>query len=253
MPTDRAIGTTIAGGTSWYSSSAVVCCRPHRASSLTATVGSALPKARGTNRSGPVAQPRPQHHDCPPASPGWNTRSRSARRPTRAGCGSTRCPLHSLTARLGAHLSVGELFVAPILQRADLDFVTSAAWPRHLRTMHAGLGERRDAAAQAGCPLLARRSLPSTQGRSVSLDRAPRRLRRRAVRARGGARGDRHQPWSSLGPRRSTRVIRASELRGRRGPTPLLMDTEARDRSSEMSPSEEISAPADSRNAVKPG
>lgn len=52
-------------------------------------------------------------------------------------------------ARLRAHVAIGELFVAPIIQETALDLVTSSAWPRHLRRLQTGLRERRDAAVDA--------------------------------------------------------------------------------------------------------
>ncbi|MDX6260400.1 MAG: hypothetical protein QOH84_2088, partial [Kribbellaceae bacterium] len=47
--------------------------------------------------------------------------------------------------RLRAIQLVDSFFVSRPLQEAALDFVTSTAWPRHLRSISAGLSERRDA------------------------------------------------------------------------------------------------------------
>jgi DNA-binding transcriptional MocR family regulator len=58
-------------------------------------------------------------------------------------------------ARLRAARVLDDFFVAGPLQQAALDFVTSPAWPRHLRTLRAELRARRDALLDA-----VRRHLP---------------------------------------------------------------------------------------------
>jgi DNA-binding transcriptional MocR family regulator len=59
-------------------------------------------------------------------------------------------------ARLRAARVLDDFFVSGPLQQAALDFVTSPAWPRHLRTLRAELRARRDALLDA-----VRRRLPS--------------------------------------------------------------------------------------------
>ncbi|GAA3456375.1 PLP-dependent aminotransferase family protein [Dactylosporangium matsuzakiense] len=58
-------------------------------------------------------------------------------------------------ARLRAARVLDDFFVAGPLQQAALDFVTSPAWPRHLRALRAALRTRRDALLDA-----VRRHLP---------------------------------------------------------------------------------------------
>jgi DNA-binding transcriptional MocR family regulator len=59
-------------------------------------------------------------------------------------------------ARLRAARVLDDFFVSGPLQQAALDFVTSPAWPRHLRTLRAELRTRRDALLDA-----VRRHLPA--------------------------------------------------------------------------------------------
>jgi DNA-binding transcriptional MocR family regulator len=52
-------------------------------------------------------------------------------------------------ARLQTVRAIEQLFVSRVLQETALEFLVSAAWPRHLRRLRAGLRERRDAAVGA--------------------------------------------------------------------------------------------------------
>ncbi|MEU7869411.1 PLP-dependent aminotransferase family protein [Dactylosporangium sp. NPDC049140] len=65
-------------------------------------------------------------------------------------------------ARLRAARVLDDFFVTGPLQQAALDFVTSPAWPRHLRALRAALRTRRDALLDA-----VRRHLPALDPPSV--------------------------------------------------------------------------------------
>ncbi|WP_433615588.1 PLP-dependent aminotransferase family protein [Dactylosporangium sp. CA-139114] len=65
-------------------------------------------------------------------------------------------------ARLRAARVLDDFFVSGPLQQAALDFVTSPAWPRHLRALRAALRTRRDALLDA-----IRRHLPALDPPSV--------------------------------------------------------------------------------------
>ncbi|GGF13236.1 transcriptional regulator [Aliidongia dinghuensis] len=59
------------------------------------------------------------------------------------------CARGAAFARLRSARSAEDFYVAGPLQEAALQFVTSPAWPRHLRRLHAALRERRDALVDA--------------------------------------------------------------------------------------------------------
>jgi len=74
------------------------------------------------------------------------------------------CARGAAFARLRGARSAEDFYVAGPLQEAALQFVTSPAWPRHLRRVHAALRERRDVLAGAVRGHLGRQALTLVPG-----------------------------------------------------------------------------------------